>query len=43
MDAGGGDFAELVRRDVGGHAHGDAGRAVQQHVRQTSRQQDRLV
>ena len=32
-DAGGRDFAQVVRRNIGGHAHGDSGRAVQQHVR----------
>jgi hypothetical protein len=41
--AGGGDFAQVVRRDVGGHADRDAGRAVEQHVRQPRRQQRGLV
>ena len=27
------DFGEVVRRNVGGHAHGDAGRTVDQQVR----------
>ena len=34
----GGDLAQVVRRDVGGHAHGDAGGAVDQEVRETRRQ-----
>ncbi|MNP63352.1 hypothetical protein D3C76_1587390 [compost metagenome] len=38
-----GDFAQVVRRHVGGHAHGDAGGAVEQNVRQTGRQDQRLV
>ncbi len=41
--AGGGDFAQVVRRHVGGHAHGDAGGAVEQHVGQPRRQDRRLV
>ena len=36
------DLAEVVRRDVGGHADGDAGRAVDQQVRDPRRQDDRL-
>ena len=36
------DLAEVVRRDVGRHADGDAGRAVDQQVRQPRRQDDRL-
>lgn len=35
-------FTQIVRRDFGGHAHGDAGRAVQQHHRQARRQHLRL-
>ena len=41
--AGGGDFAEVVRRDVGRHADRDPGGAVQQQVRQSRRQQYRLL
>ena len=36
------DLAEVVRRDVGRHADGDAGGAVDQQVRQPRRQDDRL-
>ena len=42
VDAGVRHFAQVVRGDVRGHAHGDAGAAVQQHHRQTRRQQLRL-
>ena len=38
MDTGGGDFAEIVRWDVGGHADGDAGNAIEQDVRQAGGQ-----
>ncbi len=41
--AGGGDFTQVVRRHVGGHAHGDAGGAVEQQVGQTRRQGRRFV
>ncbi|MCY1433778.1 hypothetical protein D9M71_498160 [compost metagenome] len=41
--AGGGHFPQVVRRNVGGHAYGDAGGAVEQQVRQTRRQGRRLV
>jgi hypothetical protein len=41
--AGAGDFAQVVRRHVGGHAHGDAGGAVEQDVRQTCRQHQRFL
>ena len=34
------DLAEIVRRDVGGHADGDAARAIHQQVRKTGRQDD---
>ena len=37
-----GDLAQVVRRDVGGHADGDAGRAVDQQVGQLGRQDARL-
>ena len=37
------DFADVVRRDVGGHADRDPRRAVEQHVRQSRRQQLRLA
>jgi hypothetical protein len=36
------DFAQVVRRDFGGHADGDARSAVQQHDRQACRHQLRL-
>ena len=36
-------FADIVRRDRGGHAHGDAGRAVGQQVGETGRQNHRLL
>jgi len=36
-------LARVVRRDRGRHADGDAGRAVGQQVRETTRQHDRLV
>ncbi len=38
----GGDLAEVVRRDVARHSHGDAGRAVHQEVRHPCRQHRRL-
>ena len=34
---------EVVRRDVGGHAHGDAGRTVDQQVREPRRHDRRFV
>ena len=36
-------LAEVVRRDVGRHADGDAARAVEQQLRNRGRQHDRLV
>ena len=36
-------LAQVVRRDVRGHADGDAARAVDQQVREPRRQDDRLV
>ena len=36
-------LVEVVRRDVGGHAHGDAGRAVDQQVGEARRQHRRLL
>ncbi len=36
------DLAQVVWRDVGGHAHGDAGRAVDEQVGQLRRQDGRL-
>ena len=42
-DGRGGDLAQVVRRDVGGHAHGDAGRAVDEQVGQLGRQHRRLL
>ncbi len=38
----GGDLAQVVGRDVGGHADRDAGRAVDQQVGEPGRQHDRL-
>src|SRR4051794_6585890 len=37
------DLAQVVRRDVGGHADRDARAAVDQHVRHAGRQDDRLL
>ncbi len=42
LDAGG-DLAQVVRRDVGRHADRDAGRAVDQQVRDAARQDRRLL
>ncbi len=42
-DQRGDDLAQVVRRDVGRHADGDAGRAVHQELRDRARQHDRLV
>ena len=36
------DFAQVVRRDVGGHADGDAARAIHQQIRNFRRQHDGL-
>ena len=36
------DFAEIVRRHVGGHADGDAGAAVDEQVRERGRENGRL-
>src|SRR5581483_3787336 len=38
----GDEFVEIVRRDVGRHADGDAGRAVHQQIRQGGGQNSRL-
>ncbi len=38
-----GDLPQVVRRDVGGHADGDAGRAVDQQVGVARREHDRLL
>ena len=43
MNAGGGDFAQVVRRNVGRHADRDALGAVQQQVGQSRRQNHRLL
>ena len=40
---GGRDLAQVVRRHVGGHADGDAGRAVDQQVGDAPRQDQRLL
>src|SRR6266850_2456630 len=37
------DLAQVVRRNVGGHADGDAGRAIDEQVRNARRQNDRLL
>ncbi|MNI34019.1 hypothetical protein D3C73_879950 [compost metagenome] len=37
------DLVEVVRRHIGGHAHGDAGGAVQQQMRQACRHPGRLL
>ncbi len=41
--AGSRHLTQVVRRDVGGHAHGDAGGAVEQQVGQACRQHRRFV
>ncbi len=41
--AGGGHLAQVVRRNIRGHAHRDAGGAVEQQVRQPGRQYCRLL
>ncbi len=41
-DTGIGNFPQIVRRNVGCHAHGDARRTIQQQVRQSRRQNLRL-
>jgi hypothetical protein len=41
-DAGVDDFAEIVRRNVGRHADGDAAGAIDQEVREFGRQNRRL-
>ena len=43
MYAGVGDLAQVVRRHIGGHTHGDARRAVEQQVGQARRQNQRLL
>ena len=35
-------FAQIMGRDVGGHAHGDAGRTIDQHIGKARRQHHRL-
>ncbi len=42
IDQGVAELAEVVRRDVGGHAHGDAGGAVQEQVGDAAGQDGRL-
>ena len=39
----GDDFAKVVRRDVRGHADGDAGRAIDQQVRESRRKDRRFL
>ncbi len=41
--AGGRQLADIVRRNIGGHSHRDAGAAVHQELRQARRQHDRLL
>ena len=36
-------FAEIMRRDIGRHADGDAARAIDEEVRKTRRKDDRLA
>jgi hypothetical protein len=38
VDGGAGDLAQVVGRDLGGHAHGNARGAVEQHEGQARRQ-----
>ncbi|MNS40168.1 hypothetical protein D3C72_724720 [compost metagenome] len=42
-DSGFCDFAQVVRRNIRRHAHGNTGGAVQQNIRQTGRQHFRLL
>src|SRR5690606_16829069 len=42
VQAGVDDLAEVVRRDVGGHPHGDAAGPVDQQVGEARRQHDRF-
>ena len=42
LDQRGAHLAEVMRRDVGGHADGNAGRAVDQQIREPRRQDDRF-
>ena len=42
-DAGVDHLAEIVRRDIGRHANGDAARAVDEQVREFGRQNHRLL
>ena len=42
-DGGGDDLAQVVRRDVGGHAHGDARAAVDEQVGEARGQHRRLL
>ncbi len=37
------EFGEIVRRDIGCHAHGDTGGSVQEQIGQTSRKQERFL
>ncbi len=41
--AGGGNFPQVMRRNVGSHAHGNPGGAVEQQVGQTGGQHHRLI
>ncbi len=36
-------FVQIMRRDIRGHAHGDAGGAIDQQVRNARRQDHRLI
>ncbi len=42
-DAGTGYLAQVMGRDIGGHANGDAGGTVEQHMRHPCRQHRRLI
>src|SRR5579883_521022 len=43
LDGGITDFAQIMRRDVGSHAYGDAVGAVDQQIRELARQNERLA
>ena len=43
QDGGFDDFLQIVRRNVGGHAHGDTGGTVDQQIRNARGENDRLV
>ena len=43
MNTGAGDFADIVRRNIRCHTHGNTGGAIKQNIRQTRRQSAGLV